>query len=398
MSILRRAVWPASSRAMVWHQDEPFPTASIFAQWCVMRAAKAQGVTVLLDGQAADELFAGYQPGTYQEHYLELRARSGALALWRFMRARRRATRVPWPVLRREVEECMIHGVTGRLSWKSGTLADSAVDTVARIGIRSDVAAKYLPRTVVAPSEIEKKIADNEGKLRRWQARLGRAKGEERRELERRIGDKRRQIAANRQKLVRLGGEPGRRQWRAVARARRQGLFGHDLRRYLIGQTTSNNLVQLLRYEDRNSMAFSVEARVPFTDHNLVEWAFRRADRYKIYDGWSKWLLRKAMAGRAPREVLWRRDKIGFETPDAGLAKELLDSLGRARWPSESAFLAQFLDARRVGELCAKVEAGEADQEEARLVWRWLVLDEWQRCFAAASGREGGDPPRPNSD
>jgi asparagine synthase (glutamine-hydrolysing) len=56
---------------LVWHQDEPFQTASIFAQWCVMQEARANGVIVMLDGQAADELFGGYQPGTYQEQFLE---------------------------------------------------------------------------------------------------------------------------------------------------------------------------------------------------------------------------------------------------------------------------------------------------------------------------------------
>ncbi len=59
-------VWPTGERMyeelgrLFEHQEEPFGSASVYAQWCVMRLAKEQGVTVLLDGQGADEMLAGY--------------------------------------------------------------------------------------------------------------------------------------------------------------------------------------------------------------------------------------------------------------------------------------------------------------------------------------------------
>src|ERR1043166_6319752 len=61
-------VWPTGERmfeeldSLFYHQEEPFGSASIYAQWCVMRLAKENGVTVLLDGQGADEMLAGYLP------------------------------------------------------------------------------------------------------------------------------------------------------------------------------------------------------------------------------------------------------------------------------------------------------------------------------------------------
>lgn len=79
---------------------------------------------------------------------------------------------------------------------------------------------------------------------------------------------------------------------------------------------TKYNLQQLLRYEDRNSMRFSVEARVPFTDYRLVEYALNIPASYKIHNGWTKYILRKAAEDLVPPEVVWRKDKIGFQTPE----------------------------------------------------------------------------------
>ena len=78
-----------------------------------------------------------------------------------------------------------------------------------------------------------------------------------------------------------------------------------------IGQTP---LPHYLRVEDRNSMAHSVESRVPFLDHRLVEHALRLPARWKMSDGWNKRVLREAMAGRIPDSVRLRRQKFGFPT------------------------------------------------------------------------------------
>jgi asparagine synthase (glutamine-hydrolysing) len=71
-------------------------------------------------------------------------------------------------------------------------------------------------------------------------------------------------------------------------------------------------LPALLRYEDRNSMAHSLEARVPFLDHRLVEFAFSLPDAWKVSGITTKAILRQAMAGILPEATRTRRDKIGF--------------------------------------------------------------------------------------
>jgi len=75
------------------------------------------------------------------------------------------------------------------------------------------------------------------------------------------------------------------------------------------------NLPRLLHYEDRNSMYFSLESRTPFTDYRLADYVFSIPAVYKFNDGWSKWLLRLAMRDMLPKEILWRKSKIGFEVP-----------------------------------------------------------------------------------
>ena len=78
-----------------------------------------------------------------------------------------------------------------------------------------------------------------------------------------------------------------------------------------------SRLKTLLRYEDRNSMRFSIEARTPFADDiNLIEYAFKISSAFKINNGWSKSLLRSSMRGILPETIRNRRDKIGFATPE----------------------------------------------------------------------------------
>lgn len=70
------------------------------------------------------------------------------------------------------------------------------------------------------------------------------------------------------------------------------------------------------RYEDRNSMAHSLEIRLPFLDHRLVEFALSIPTSLKINKGWNKYILRKSLP-ELPRQIRWRRDKKGFILPEA---------------------------------------------------------------------------------
>jgi asparagine synthase (glutamine-hydrolysing) len=104
-------------------------------------------------------------------------------------------------------------------------------------------------------------------------------------------------------------------------------VFDGWLNNILYWELTRTRLPALLRYEDRLSMAFSIESRVPFLDHRLVELAFALPDDVKRRAGWSKYGLRRALDGFLPSSVVWRRDKKGFPTP---LGHWLRDGRGSA--------------------------------------------------------------------
>jgi len=80
-------------------------------------------------------------------------------------------------------------------------------------------------------------------------------------------------------------------------------------------ELSQTQLPHLLRYEDRNSMAHSIESRLPFLDYRLVELAVSLPNPVKIKGGWTKYLLRKSTEDVLPSKVSWRTNKFGFEAP-----------------------------------------------------------------------------------
>ena len=102
--------------------------------------------------------------------------------------------------------------------------------------------------------------------------------------------------------------------------------WGDDFRDASI-QNIRIGLHELLRYEDRNSMAFSIESRVPFLDHRLVEFSIFLPIEWKIRNGWTKYILRKTIESYLPYDVVWRRDKKGFITPQKTWKEEQVKKL-----------------------------------------------------------------------
>lgn len=88
-----------------------------------------------------------------------------------------------------------------------------------------------------------------------------------------------------------------------------------NLNGVLYFNTCVHGLEELLRYADRNAMAHGREVRLPFLNHQLVEFIFKLPPSFKIRQGWTKWLLRKSMASKLPADIVWRTDKVGFEPP-----------------------------------------------------------------------------------
>lgn len=85
-----------------------------------------------------------------------------------------------------------------------------------------------------------------------------------------------------------------------------------EVLRYAVEQSP---LPLYLRYEDRNSMANSVESRLPFMDYRVVSFLFSIPDEYKLRGEWNKYIQRRALAGKIPESVRMRADKMGFPVP-----------------------------------------------------------------------------------
>src|SRR5207302_352185 len=100
--------------------------------------------------------------------------------------------------------------------------------------------------------------------------------------------------------------------------------FPTALESHIAAYLQTHSLPALLHHEDRNSMAFSVEARLPFLDARLVDFLLRVPARLKLRNGLGKYLLREAMAGRIPDAVRERTDKMGFVTPQDRWLRETL--------------------------------------------------------------------------
>lgn len=134
-----------------------------------------------------------------------------------------------------------------------------------------------------------------------------------------------------------------------------------------------SSLPTLLHYEDRNSMAHSIESRVPFLDHRLVELLFQFPDDLKINNGWTKFVLREAMEGILPKEIQWRTDKKGFVTP--GEILWLRGSLAHLLEINYNQL--PFLDRAKTKKLIDEFKAG--NNKFASLVWRIATLNHWMK-------------------
>ena len=153
-----------------------------------------------------------------------------------------------------------------------------------------------------------------------------------------------------------------------------------NLHDHLARLVVEDSLPTLLRYEDRNSMAFSIEARVPFLDYRLVEFAFGPGAPWRLHDGWTKWLQRRAVADILPASVVWRRDKVGFETPELHWLRASQARLLDLFATDDGA--GAYLDLAQVRAAVPRLLAEGATAQ----VWRWANLVLWLRAFGRQSG------------
>jgi len=140
---------------------------------------------------------------------------------------------------------------------------------------------------------------------------------------------------------------------------------------------TQRGLPALLRHGDRNSMRFSVESRVPFLSLDLVELTLSLPESYLISpQGETKHIFRAAMRGIVPDDILARRDKIGFATPEQ---EWLLGMAGQVRsWLDEDLQLPFFDQAAVLAEFDRVVAGRKAFSWQ---VWRWINFCRWYTHF-----------------
>ncbi|MEO0173088.1 MAG: asparagine synthase (glutamine-hydrolyzing) [candidate division WOR-3 bacterium] len=225
---------------LIYYQDIPFGSTSIYAQYRVMKLASENGVKVLLDGQGGDEIFTGYAI-YYPLFFMEMIKNGKFLDLFKEFIGLKNS-----PVSARYV-------FVQALKISFAKLLSS---------VRTYIFRKiFYPSTIIANDLYE----DNKYLIDDYIEKF-------------------------------------------------PSTFSELIYQYM----TSLSLKTLLRYEDRNSMRFSIEARTPFADDiELIEYLFRLPSVYKIHNGWSKFILRETMNGILPEPIRGRKDKIGFQTPES---------------------------------------------------------------------------------
>jgi asparagine synthase (glutamine-hydrolysing) len=156
-----------------------------------------------------------------------------------------------------------------------------------------------------------------------------------------------------------------------------------DMKRRLVEDLQTFSLPSLLRYEDRNSMAFSMESRLPFLDQELVDWVFRLPPSAIVHDGWSRAILRDGLRGVLTEKVRTRRWKVGFTTPETRWLRARRAAVqGLFRSPQ---FCARpYWDAAALADTFDRFCAGEV--EPSQIFWRAINTEIWMRVFFEHDG------------
>jgi len=284
---------------LTYHQDAPFGSTSIYAQYNVFRLAKDKKIKVMLDGQGADELLAGYH-GYFNVYFAEL------------------------------FREMKFYQLISELYYYSKNHFESIGEPLKILlkGAVRGYLGKYISRLV------KNTLPENELFLRDFRDRY---------------------VYPHIPKVT-------------------KNIFRNSLYNQL-----DYSLSSLLRYEDRNSMAFSIESRVPYLDYRLVEYIFSLPNNQKIRKGTTKWVMRQASRGLMPEKIRARQDKIGFATPEESwIKKDLKDSMKKV-FSSKSFQSRGFYNQEKTLEKFDQYLTGKI--KNYSIFWRLYNLEIWYRIF-----------------
>ena len=233
-------------KSLIFNQGEPFAGASIYAQYRIFREVQKKGIKVVLDGQGADELLAGYDG--YETHYVEsLLDRHAYVKVASFLYA--------WS-----------KGVGRNIFSGFKILVDALLRKYATF-----FRHKIQNKRFITPVWIDKKFFQS--------------------------------------KEVNIAFQKKQQVTEKIRCRKLMGVLRDDL--------SQNRISRLLRYADRNAMAYSVENRVPFLTTGLAEFIFSLPESYIFSNsGTTKFVFREAMRGIVPDEIIERKEKFGFSTPE----------------------------------------------------------------------------------
>lgn len=287
---------------IIWHQDEPFGSTSIYAQWSVFRLAADTGMKVMLDGQGADEQLCGYHT-FFPVRYAELFRSGRWIQLFRELRLAQERYGYP---LKRSVTEMGFF-----------VLPDAMRRPIQERRFKDMVTPAWIdPAVLLAPERINDFLPPNY-----------------------RIDD------------------------------------------LSYSQLFHTSLPMLLHWEDRDSMAHSIESRVPFLDYRLVEFVMGLPTDYRLAGCRTKQVLRDGMKGILPESIRERQDKIGFATGEVEWVRNQNPDLFRSMVVNAIEGSHGILndEARRWLE---EVIRGERSYTTDYFIWRWICFARWLKLFA----------------
>ena len=259
---------------LIYHQEEPFGSTSIYAQYRVMKQVSQKKIKVLLDGQGADELFGGYH--LYFNSYINQLLKD------------------------RKITEIIF----SKLFWKYITF--------------------YL---LSNPNRIFEQIFKR----------------------------KKLNIYNLKQKNIN---------------------YPKYIDDYLLFCMTTN-LKSLLKWEDKNSMRFSIESRVPYLDYRLVEFAFSLPYYFKIKNFETKHIFRKTIKNYVPKKIIERKDKIGFATPEKDWLKTReFDTFVKKIIYSNSFVSRTIWDYKKIQKIYQK-----KNKQYYTNIWKIINTELWFRTF-----------------
>lgn len=290
---------------ITYYHDQPSIDMSLYSQYRVMKGAQGN-VKVLLDGQGADELFAGYD--IYYLNYINDLVGKNSIA------SKRQVIKI-FKHLNRERPDIMNLVSTDTLVWAMG------IKNGLEFQGKNNTAKQEFRR--IEPLFTEQFLKN--------------------------VHDK---------------------------NCQKENYGLSHLNEKLCQDVIYTSIPCLLHNEDGNSMAFSIESRVPFLDYRIVEFAVALDGKYKIRNGMTKWIIRKACRKYLPKEVAKRKDKMGFPAPFARWLREgkSKDSIAKVIYAFGDRGI---VPKKTIDEIYQAHMNSEADLNQ--ILFRFLSLELWMR-------------------